>query len=365
MLIDFAARAATCDGMMRVTETCLVILASAACIAGLYFFREPLIQFALAALLWLTVTGIARWLKRVWRIPRGVGLALSGALVLVSTALVVVLLIQNVSQMANEWPRYADRLNVLISALYATFAPQTPAPTVVDLVGRVGLESFARETASGIQGVLGDVTFIGLYLAFIFTAAAHFDDKLLRMVGDDPDQHDRVQQVLERIRRSMEQYMWVQTVLNIVVCIIAYGVMAAFHVENAIFWTLLIFFVGYIPTIGPLIASVVPTLVALVQFGDNWTPAIVVGGVISVAQFIIGNIIQPRIMADSLNLSAIVVLLSLALWGFLWGIAGAFLSAPLTVALMIVLAQFPSTRWLAILLSTNNRPEEAGDGKPG
>jgi predicted PurR-regulated permease PerM len=100
-----------------------------------------------------------------------------------------------------------------------------------------------------------------------------------------------------------------------------------------------------------------------VQFSNDWTPAIVVGSVISIAQFVIGNVIQPRIMADSLNLSAIVVLLSLALWGFLWGIAGAFLSAPLTVALMIVLAQFPSTRWLAILLSTNNHPEDAGDGK--
>jgi predicted PurR-regulated permease PerM len=59
---------------------------------------------------------------------------------------------------------------------------------------------------------------------------------------------------------------------------------------------------------------------------------------------------------DSLNLSAVVVLLALAIWGAIWGIAGAFLAAPLTVMLMIVLAQFPSTRWIAILLSADGKP---------
>ena len=73
-------------------------------------------------------------------------------------------------------------------------------------------------------------------------------------------------------------------------------------------------------------------------------------------QFVIGNFVQPRMTGDSLNLSAVVVLLALAIWGSMWGIVGAFLAAPMTVMLMIVLAQFPSTRWIAILLSADGKP---------
>jgi predicted PurR-regulated permease PerM len=77
---------------------------------------------------------------------------------------------------------------------------------------------------------------------------------------------------------------------------------------------------------------------------------------VGVWQFVIGNFIQPRMTGDSLNLSAVVVLLALAIWGSIWGIAGAFLAAPMTVMLMIVLAQFPTTRWIAILLSEDGKP---------
>ena len=85
-------------------------------------------------------------------------------------------------------------------------------------------------------------------------------------------------------------------------------------------------------------------------------PVITVAAGVSVWQFIIGNFVQPRMTSESLNLSAVVVLLALAIWGLMWGIVGAFLAAPMTVMIMIVLAQFPSTRWIAILLSADGKP---------
>jgi predicted PurR-regulated permease PerM len=78
-------------------------------------------------------------------------------------------------------------------------------------------------------------------------------------------------------------------------------------------------------------------------------------------QFIIGNFLQPRMTGDSLNLSAVVVLLALAIWGLVWGIIGAFLAAPMTVMIMFVLAQFSATRWIAILLSADGKPTPDAD----
>ena len=121
------------------------------------------------------------------------------------------------------------------------------------------------------------------------------------------------------------------------------------------FWGVLAFFLNFIPTIGPIAAVALPTLFAVVQY-QTLGPIAAVGGGLLFMQLIVANVVQPRMMSDSLNLSAVVVLLSLAVWGFLWGLTGALLSAPLTVMVMVILAQFSNTRWVAILLSADGEP---------
>ena len=112
--------------------------------------------------------------------------------------------------------------------------------------------------------------------------------------------------------------------------------------------------------VPPLFAIVQPELPAWIPGAppqDNYIYAAIVFVAVSFWQFSIGNFIQPRMMGESLNLSALVVLLSLAIWGAIWGIPGMFLSAPLTVLMMIFFAQSSSTRWIAILLSADGNPQ--------
>jgi predicted PurR-regulated permease PerM len=143
--------------------------------------------------------------------------------------------------------------------------------------------------------------------------------------------------------------------MSLIITALTYATLLIIGLENALFWSFLIFFLNYIPTIGSLAAVILTTAVALVQF-PTLGPVLAVFGGVSVWQFVIGNFVQPRMTGDSLNLSAVVVLLALAIWGLVWGIVGAFLAAPLTVMIMIVLAQFPTTRWIAILLSADGKP---------
>src|SRR5262249_43018079 len=140
------------------------------------------------------------------------------------------------------------------------------------------------------------------------------------------------------IRRLMAQYLWVQTILASLVGVATWLTLLACGLHNALFWGVLAFFLNFIPTVGPIGAVVLPTLFAIVQY-QTFGPVLAVAGGLVFWQFLIANVVQPRMMSDSLNLSALVVLLSLAIWGLLWGIAGALLSAPLTVMIMIVLAQ--------------------------
>ena len=139
---------------------------------------------------------------------------------------------------------------------------------------------------------------------------------------------------------------------------LSFALMSILGLENALFWSLVIFILNYIPIVGGLAAIVLPVAFGVMQF-ESLTPILILTIGLFAVQFIIGNTIQPKMMGDSLNLSALVVVLSLTLWYALWGGVGAFLSAPLTVIVMIVFSQFSTTRWVAVLLSADGMPGAA------
>lgn len=114
------------------------------------------------------------------------------------------------------------------------------------------------------------------------------------------------------------------------------------------FWALLIFVLNFIPNIGSIVATILPSLLALVQF-DSLTPFLIVLFGIGTIQFVIGNILEPNLMGHRLNISPLVIVLSLVLWGYLWGVPGLFLGVPMMVILIIVLYHFEDTRWVVML----------------
>ena len=179
----------------------------------------------------------------------------------------------------------------------------------------------------------------------------------IKVVGLFPNRDERREalEAFRRIRDGVEQYVWVQTVTGLAIAIASWIAMAVIGLDNAIFWAFLIFIASYIPVIGGVIGVLAPPVFALIQFPSFW-PAVILLAVLQVIQFVVGNIILPRMQGDSLNMDPVVVLLSLAFWGVIWGLAGMFLSTPLTVMAMIILAQFPGTRGVAILLSADGEP---------
>ena len=117
-------------------------------------------------------------------------------------------------------------------------------------------------------------------------------------------------------------------------------------------FTIIIFLLNYIPTDGSVIAIIFPLVLVIIQFGSFSSFLVVMVSLIAI-QVAIGNILEPKLMAKSLNLSSLVIVLSLVIWGNIWGIVGMFLSIPIMVIINIVLSNFPKTRSLAIMLSSN------------
>jgi AI-2 transport protein TqsA len=236
-------------------------------------------------------------------------------------------------------------------------------PTVAQLLSS-NATSIAQIAGNVASSLVGDMVLVFIYVAFLIVSANAFS-KQLDEIFRRPNDRDRARLIGQEIRRTMEQYLWVQTALSIIATSLTYVTLLIVGLDNALFWAFVIFVLNFIPTIGSIIATILPTLFAVVQplsAWPDWMPndsllcAVIVFLGVSVWQFLIGNFVAPRMQADSLNLSPLIVLLSLAVWGALWGPAGMFLSAPLTVMVMIVLAQVPGARWIAVLLSANGNP---------
>jgi len=350
--------------MDKTTRASLLFIAFFLLAAGLYYTRHLMAPFALAIFIWLIIDAFARWLDRLSpKFPYWLALTVAVLTVVAAMVGIVLIIADTATDVAREAPRYQARLTEIFAWVGnitgqedLSFGSLNERFGVTEKL-QAGLAGFA----TSIQGVVSDFMLIAIYVAFLFAAQSSFPKKM-----DDlfPDISRRAQaeKVGVRIRHSIEKYLGVQTVISIMQTIVSYIAMTALGLDNALFWALVIFILNYIPIVGGLAAVVLPVMFALVQF-DSTGKVALLAGLLFGAQFIIGNTIQPKMMGDSMNLSALVVVLSLTLWGALWGGVGAFLSAPLTVIIMIILAQFPTTRWIAVLLSADGQPDMDPDEK--
>lgn len=351
---------------LRSGVSAIWIIAAGVIIALLYLGRDILAPFALSVFLFLIIEGFARAINRRSG-PLGLGWCRGLAILVVIGGFVgfLAMMARGIAEFGVQGDAYLTRINDLIEAMYG-WLHLGDAPTLTELVFNESGQAFLGTIASATSGLTGDLVLILIYVAFLFLAQSAWPGKLDRIFVE-ADRRQQVKDVGDQARRGIETYLWTQTVISALITALTYATLMALGVDNALFLSTLIFVLNYIPTIGSIVAALVPPLFALVQPeiaawvpGDapnnNYIFAALVFLGVSFWQFSIGNFVQPRIMGDTLNLSALVVLLALAIWGAIWGIPGMFLSAPLTVLMMILFAQSESTRWIAVLLSANGEP---------
>lgn len=210
--------------------------------------------------------------------------------------------------------------------------------------------------AGSISGVLGDAIIILVYAAFMFSEETSFKNKLTKMFTT-ADEESRVMKILNKISSSFGDYIRLKTYVSILTGVVGYIFLAIMGVDSPFFWALLMFLLNYIPTIGSLVATVFPAVFSLMQFGE-FTPFFIILVGLGVIEWVIGNVVEPKLMGNSLNLSPLVTILALIVWGQVWGITGMLLSTPITVVMVIVFSQFASTKRVAIMLSQNGEIDQ-------
>jgi AI-2 transport protein TqsA len=333
----------------------LVFAGTAAAIALLYFLRDILIPFVIAFVLSVIVDAPVLLIHRRWPgAPKWVVSSVVGLLVIVSTAAGIYILSAGAMQLVANGPALLDRLDRLAMSIGVALHLSKPLHLEA-VVGSLDMKQVAGFMLTGVQGVGGSLVLIIIYLGFLVFGRRRIAAKHDAMSGASHAAQSP-NEVIAKIAADVRTYLWVQTVTGAMITAAATAVMIAVGLDNVAFWTVVIFLLTFIPTIGVTIGSVAPALFALLQFPSAWQ-SIAVFAVIQVAAFVVGNMIYPKMQAETQNIDPVATIFALSFWTLLWGISGAFLAVPLTLVLMMIFAQFDSTKWIAALLSNDGKPD--------
>ncbi|MDP1615006.1 MAG: AI-2E family transporter [Methylococcales bacterium] len=314
--------------------------------------RGILMPIIIAMFIWYFLNAIYRVISHLPKVgthlPKAVSVLLTMIFVMGLGYAIVSIISNNVADVIQASARYQDHIQVIIANLQKKLHFQS-ALQLNTLLGEWSLQPFLV----GIYGVFTSITssaiLIGLYVVFLFVEQHFFTTKLNALFPQRTHQA-LVHNILGHIIQDTQSYLGLKTFLSLITACASWLIMVSVHLDFSAFWALLIFFLNFIPNIGAIIATAFPVLLAFVQFQTPLPCFIIAGGIILV-QFVIGNLIEPRFLSKSLNLSPLVILIALAFWGSVWGILGMFLSVPITVMMMIIFAHFNATRPIAILLS--------------
>lgn len=337
----------------------MIIVAIILIAVSIYLLQALLAPFLVAAFLLIVIGGLSRVLRKLApSMPRPLAMGIAVVVILVALAAIGWIAFDNITRLLAESETYTARLNEALTRLQRQFGVDVPA-RIEALTGRIDVSRIAGPVAGWLQASLSSTGFMLIYLGFMMASGDAFNRKMLAITGARAGLKE-TQAIFERIREAVANYIWVQTATGLLIAALSWAVLAAMGVPSPIFWAFVIFVTSYVPIVGGIVGVVLPVLFHLAITGD-FGSALLLLALLQIIQILVGYVLQPRLQSQSLNIDPIIVLLSLGLWGVLLGPVGALLSTPLTVTAMVILAQFPRTMWMAILLSANARPQGLPD----
>lgn len=332
------------------------IAAAAAALTVAWLARTVLIPLVIALGALVLITALA---KRIGEIPIG-GRRLppvaAGAASVIAITLIGIFIAlyvgRSIAGVVASAPVYQERLTAAAQRFEAWTGIDVAAITA-QAFRDVDVQAMVIGAVSAVSDIASASGLVIVFLGFMLVEQRHLARKM-RLIAGGGDAARTAEAAIERIGQSVTRYIATKTAIATAMGFSGFVILAIAGVDHAAFWGFVIFLLDFIPTIGSLSAVLLATLAALAQFGEPG-PALGVGVALGALQIVLGNVVEPRLMGTSLNLSPLAVILALSVWGLLWGVTGLFLAVPLTGALVIVCAEFAATRWLAIALSFDGR----------
>ncbi len=326
------------------------------------------ITIVLSLFLFILMLPIVNSLEKA-KFPSWLATLIAVLIVVVLMLAVVMFLFYTVDVLVRKVPTYASKLNDLDVFLKGLLGKWFDIPEDVsvfsimkiDWVGGVIMPAL-RSVSSSAVGIGRNVLVTLLMAVFLLLERHTLIPKITYAASKDKE--GRVQSIWDRINRQVSKYIGIKSIVSVITGAFFYIVGKSVGLDFAFLWGVLAVVMNFIPTIGSIVITVLTIFMAVVQFLPNWTPILIVAAGTILTQNIIGNIIDPRLQGNQLNLSPFVILVALSVFGYVWGIVGMFLAVPLLSVLQIVFANMEETKPIAILMSSGNSFRTETGAKP-
>jgi predicted PurR-regulated permease PerM len=319
-----------------------------------------LLPFFVAVIIAFLFEPFYKWM-RIKRIPGFLAITIIIIILVVLANVMSLFVFTSVASFQAEVPVYQQKFsNLYMSTIYAVesnplfqqyFKDHIDIPNIISGLNIAGI---LENLIGGTVAIFGNFVLILLYVVFLLSEIGSLR-KRLRMAYSI-ERARKVADIIDDVFEDIKKFIVRKTLINFSHAVLVYVVLIFFDVDFAIVWAFLTFFMAFIPNIGAILATILPFLSALLQYESFATPFILLI-VLTVIGFIMGNILEPKIFGNSLNLSPILILLALIFWGYVWGIVGMLLSVPILSMIKIILSKFESTAPVAILMSREVKPE--------
>jgi len=219
----------------------------------------------------------------------------------------------------------------------------------MDILGR-----YLRNISESVFAISSKFVLTLVFFMFMLLESPFFDDKIDRAFSG----HNaaRFKNIMSSVNHEISRYLGTLSLISLVTGVGVWAILQFLGVELAVGWGILAFLLNYIPTVGSIIATIPPVMMAILQFSPGYVKPIVVLLALGAIQFSLGNFVTPKVVGDRLGLSPVVILLSLLLWGTIWGIPGAILSVPIAAIIKIVCENFSSLRPIAVMMGGKTLP---------
>jgi predicted PurR-regulated permease PerM len=325
----------------------------------LTYYRSILQPFVLALIFWYLVKILREGLRKIKLIKRRVPewVYSLGAFIIITLILFGIseILIVNIEQIGDKLEGYQEIWREIIYEQQEAPWMKNLVPELKQRIAEFDYQSVLQSILASLTGIAGNAVLITIYVIFLLIEENIFTDKINHIFLDESKQN-KFSSALEKINTSIRKYVYLKSLVSLLTGVLSYIVMASFGLDFPFLWAFLIFIFNFIPYVGSLVATLLPTLFALVQFGSPLMAGLIFVSVEAI-QVLVGSYLEPRWMGKGLNLSPLVVILSLSFWGSLWGVLGMMLSVPITSILVIAMANFKASEQVAKFMSQDGKIE--------
>ncbi|MCR4952538.1 MAG: AI-2E family transporter [Treponema sp.] len=319
-------------------------------------FLPIIISILLAIVFYPVITKLHTKLKFPWVLAA----LLIVFLLLCGIGSISSLLTNSLGTIFSEYPKYEIRLMNIFEKIANSFNLEFDQgkSLIQNLWGILQIRDFIQKAAvglsSGIVTSVKSVLVLLLMLAFLLIELGAFSKKI--HIAFEDVSRGAILNISRQIISDVTRYLSIKFFISLATGLLVYAGVAIIGLDFPIVWGFFAFIMNFIPTFGSIISTVITSLFALLQFYPEWGKIIYVVVLLISVNFVLGNIIEPRIEGRHLGLSPFAILISLSIWGWIWGFIGMILAVPMTVIIKIVCQNIPELKRIAIFLSNN--PEE-------